>query len=442
MSDRKDVPLEAPIQSPTNTRLLRGPHKRFLPLLFTSFILGIWIFVPLPTTPKTSVLNVAHDPRLDAYQSPDGAEYCAEWHTPTGSKISTISIDLLQGADLLFFLSRGPVAGNFIMDRKTNYSDPGVPRHIKVEVATEDQENLKQTKVCRVANDARNERGVLIWVNPKHPHEAQRALVNVNITVAVPLNIRSHKDLTTDLSMFAHNIIGSFADWWSPTFFRDLRFKSSNAPIVWDGFNARSAFIQTSNAEVQGELDPENKVHIQTSNAAVRCSVWKARSGSESEIKIITSHGSVEALLLTDETLKASIHTSHAPVTLIASTGANCSLHLNVSTSDAPVSVLLDPGYQGTFDLRTTLARAEVEFDPDAKDPYELGRQRTLQRTIAGAHTKGYTYWSRKGEPWEEGKSRGTINVRSSRSNVTMYLCDDGCRDILDPDSDSNSTHN
>ena len=97
------------------------------------------------------------------YQSIDKAQECAKWPISTDSNISTVSFDLLKGADLLFALSKGPVTGPFELIRKTNYSYPGAS---PVSLATrfQSRSDLDRTKICRVGNDIRNERGVLIWV--------------------------------------------------------------------------------------------------------------------------------------------------------------------------------------------------------------------------------------------------------------------------------------
>ncbi|KAJ6582849.1 hypothetical protein B0H10DRAFT_1962354 [Mycena sp. CBHHK59/15] len=270
-----------------------GTRRRRLVTLLAAFALvsfGLQHFARLPVTPfNYNLHNIANDPRLEPYQSIGSAEYCAEWPTSTDSQASTVSFDLLKGADLLFFLSRGPVAGHLNMIRRTNYSEPGVPAHIRVEVTTEERDR-KLTKVCRVGNDARNERGILIWAEPRHPHNEQKEHASVNITIAIPLNLRAHKDITTDLPMFSHRFSG-FGDWWSPTAFGTLRFKASNAPILYDSLIGDSAFIQTSNAEVEGEFTGKNKLAVQTSNSHITSWAWMSGEGSGSEINLRTSHG-------------------------------------------------------------------------------------------------------------------------------------------------------
>ncbi|KAJ6606429.1 hypothetical protein DFH09DRAFT_8519 [Mycena vulgaris] len=270
-----------------NRRLFSFLLAAFILVSFGLRIRGIPLSVQLPFK-TTGEEHNADDPRLEPYQNVDDAQDCAEWPTSVDSDRSTVSFDLLKGADLLFFLSRGPVSGHFDIIRKTNNSYPGVSKWITVEVATqyEDESDLRRTKVCRVGNEARNERGVLIWAERGHPQR------RVNITVIIPLHLRLHKDITTDLSMFTHDITGTFADWWSPTMFGVLRFKSSDAPIIYNaGLIADSAFIQTSNAQVGGEFTGMNRLHIHTSNAPIGVYAWMSGRGAGSEVTLITSHG-------------------------------------------------------------------------------------------------------------------------------------------------------
>ncbi|KAF7353664.1 hypothetical protein MVEN_01051300 [Mycena venus] len=160
--------------------------------------------------------------------------------------------------------------------------------------------------------------------------------------------------------------------------------------------------------------------------------LWKGL-GAGSEISLITSNGTIESWLavthsLLERRLRARIHTSHAAVRILAgdptaSMYANSSLVLNVSTSEAPVAVYLHPAYEGTYDLQTTEARAEVDRDYSAEDPSEMNRQRTVHWTATEPHDRvwGHMYWSFNGEPSPEGMNRGSISIRSTKSDVTLY---------------------
>ncbi|KAJ7789402.1 hypothetical protein B0H14DRAFT_244307 [Mycena olivaceomarginata] len=412
------------------TSLPRGTRARrlFCCLVATLILVSFGLRVTRPEKPAalvTNLIDIAEDPRLEPYQTLDDAQECAEWPTSSDSNISTVSFGLLNGADLLFVLSRGPVIGHFKMIRRTNYSYPGVEPYINVEVTTQyhDEAVLRRTKVCRMGNEARNERGVLVWAEPGHPS------TSVNVTVIIPLHLRSHKDISTDLAAFSHDISGNFDDWWSPTYFRDLRFKSSDAPIQFPGLRGRSAAIQTSNGEVRGYFSGK-EIQIQTRNAPI--GVFAVMSDLDGEITLHTSNGTIEGTFavgdrLVNRTIRAHVHTSHAAIRLdtdpFLETPANSSLILDVSTSEAPVSVYLGPSYEGTYDLQTTQARAEVVPDPSVEDPSEMGRRRTVHRTASDLHEHvwGHTYWSFDGEPSSEGINRGSVSIRSTESDITLY---------------------
>jgi hypothetical protein len=100
----------------------------------------------------------------------------------------------------------------------------------------------------------------------------------------------------------------------------------------------------------------------------------------------------------------------------------NSSLTLDVLTSDAPVAVYLGPSYEGTYDLQTTEAHAEVDADQAVVDPSEMGRERTLHETVSELHDRvwGHMYWSYNGDP-SEGVNRGSVSIRSTKSVITMY---------------------
>ncbi|KAJ7168300.1 hypothetical protein C8R43DRAFT_145962 [Mycena crocata] len=128
----------------------------FLLAILILWLLGLHVaqFFPTHAVRDSDELACnADDPRLKPYGDVDDAQECAEWSTSTDSNISIISFDLLHGADLLFFLSRGPVSGRFDMIRRTNYSYPGVSKFITVEVTT-NEDNLDHIKACRMGNVA------------------------------------------------------------------------------------------------------------------------------------------------------------------------------------------------------------------------------------------------------------------------------------------------
>ncbi|KAG6908839.1 hypothetical protein DXG01_003005 [Tephrocybe rancida] len=348
--------------------------------------------------------GLANDLRLQSYESLEDAVDCKNWPNSDDSEphLSTVSFELPGEADLLFFLSRGPTSGQFHLIQAPGYSSSTT---IDVNVTAQyiDRTDLERSKACRVGNDSENEHGVLVG-SPQH----LRYGVKFNITVALPQSLKEYKDISTDLPHFTHHG-GSFFDIWSPSaFFETIRFKSSNASIDIGAMLGESAYVETSNAYVQGFFAGTKSLAIQTSNAFVRSTAMMLAQaiGSETSVDIHTSNAPVEAFLSVmsdydEPKLTANIHTSNGVLTAVMPRfpfGLNSSFHLDASTSNALTEVILHPDYEGTFDLVTTWANARVlESTPDPGDPSGKGRKRTLRKTKEGQHTQGYMFWSRDG---------------------------------------------
>ncbi len=151
-----------------------------------------------------------------------------------------------------------------------------------------------------------------------------------------------------------------------------------------------------------------------------------------SDITLSTSNGTIESAFgvtngMVNTTVRARVRTTNAAVRLFTdpfeSMHPNSSFILDVSTSEAPVAVYMGASYEGTYDLQTTEKQAEVDHDQTVKDPSEMGRRRTVHWTVNQSHDRvwGHTYWSFNGEPSNEGRNRGSVSVRSTKSVVSMY---------------------
>ncbi|KAJ7472150.1 hypothetical protein FB451DRAFT_1037053, partial [Mycena latifolia] len=337
---------------------------------------------------------------------------------------ASASFKLPTTADLLFFLSRGPVSGHIAIVKSASYSTG--PIEVNVTAQYHDRTDLERTKACRMG--PANEHGVLIWAEPRHPHADPTRDVRFNITVAVPTGVRDYKDLTTDLALFAHNI-GDFFDLWSPTSFEVVWLKSSNAPIDHGSLIGRSAFIQTSNAQATGFFGGLVLV-VQTINAPIISTAFMfgESDGSESHVQLKTSNGNVTAALslvsdFKDNGLRTVIRTSNGALTIFTPRYAmadDSRFFLDAVTSNGPAEVSLYPQYEGTYDLRTSGAQLRIEEGKEVSDPKRQGRHRTVTRKSTGKHAQGSIYWSNDGNP-PEGWQRGSVNVTTSGSPVKLY---------------------
>ncbi|KAJ7727226.1 hypothetical protein B0H16DRAFT_1591073, partial [Mycena metata] len=248
--------------------------------------------------------------------------------------------------------------------------------------------------------------------------------------VALPTGVKNYKDITTDLPMFTHSI-GDFFDIWSPTSFEVIRLKSADAGIDFGSIVSEAAFIQTTNAEVQGFYGGL-ELGVQTSNAPIKATslMFGSHDGSESKVTLTTSNGEIKSLLgfssdYTNHTLRATIHTTLAPLTIDAPRLMTDSRFvLDASTTVSPATVHVGAEFEGTYDIRTSVVEAEVEVAPDVRDPMGQGRQRTVtvMKERGGRRAQGRVYWGKEGDSEEGGVKRGSVKVSTSVSPVKLMF--------------------
>ncbi|KAJ7664420.1 hypothetical protein DFH06DRAFT_1295673 [Mycena polygramma] len=416
---------------PTEAARLRKFRRRVFYVVVVCCTLTLVAFMEHPPLVRRPVdelartdplIDIAADPRLEPYQTPDSADYCAEW-TPGADNLASASFELPTAADLLFFLSRGPLSGHISIDKTPTYSTGPVEVNVTAEYHRD--ADLERTKVCRMGGA--NQHGLLLWAGPRHPHGDPTRDVRFNITVGLPSGVRNYKDLTTDLALSSHSV-GDFFDIWSPTSFDDIRLKTSNAAVDFGSLVGSSAFIQTTNAKVQGFFGGF-ELGVQTANAPIKCTamMFAESAGSESRVNLTTSNGAISTNIglvsdHSDNILRAGVHTSGASLTIgtpRSMMARNASFFLDASTSVGPATLALHPEFEGTYDLQTTGARARVQEGEDTRDPAGKGRHRTVTKTSTGRHARGEIYWSEEGRPVEE---RGAIRITTTVSPVQIDL--------------------
>ncbi|KAJ7842853.1 hypothetical protein B0H14DRAFT_3456592 [Mycena olivaceomarginata] len=324
------------------------------------------------------------------YQTPENAEYCADWFARAEDDAS-VSFELPTDADLLLFLSRGPISGEIFITKTPDYSNG--PVEVKITAKYDRREDLERTKRVQLEKKISN----LAQAEPRHPHGDPKRDVSFNIEVALPTGVRDYKDLTTDLALFSHRVDGFF-DLWSPTSFEVVRLKTSNALMSHGSLVGRAGFFQTSNAKVEGFFCGYEYA-VQTSNAPIDAT---ALIEINANLGIISDYA--------NNILRAVVETSNAPLTLQTRlTARNASFFLDATTSAAAATLHLDPQYEGPYDLQTTVALASV-IETEADDPSGTGRRRTVTRKSTGHHAQGNIYWSQDGEP-PSGFERGSVKI-------------------------------
>ncbi|KAJ6523368.1 hypothetical protein B0H19DRAFT_1277016 [Mycena capillaripes] len=431
------LPLDTDHSPATEAARLRRFRLRafyFVVICFTITLVAFFEHPPAVERPveeleRTEQLtDIALDPRLQPYQTPESADHCAEWVLePAVENLAFASFELPTAADLLFFLSRGPVSGHISII--PTYSVDG-PIEVNVTAQYHHDEDLERAKACRTG--AANEHGLLLWAEPRHPHRDPRHGVRFNVTVGLPNGVSHYKDLSTDLALFSHSA-GKFFHVWSPTWFDVIRLRSSNAAINFGSLVGSSAFIQTTNAKVNGFFAGLELV-AQTSNASmdVFALMFGESPGSESRVNLTTSNGAISARLelaskFAHNTLRSVIRTTAASLAINTPKQSmmppNASFLLDAATTVGPVTLNLYPEFEGTYDLRTTGwgTKASVEELSGNVDPAGNGRRRTVTKESTGRHARGKIYWSKDGKP-TEGVERGDVRIATTVSPVKVNV--------------------
>ncbi|KAJ7050991.1 hypothetical protein C8F01DRAFT_1177076 [Mycena amicta] len=429
-------PIALPADAPaTSGGRLRSFHRRVAYLSLVVLVAVSLVLWQHPPTVKkgTEELSVppsrAYDSRLERYQTPESAAYCAEWGVGEDANEALAAFELPVDASLTFLLSRGPLHGEVHLFED---DDSSAPFKVAVSAHFREKEQLKATKACLMLSEGAKEHGVLFWAEPRHPHGDHRHDVRLNITLSVPRTSgtgkEGHNDLSTDLPLFTHKF-GELFHFFSGTSFETIRLKSSNAEMDFGGLIARAAFIETSNAEAKGffggfELD------VRTSNGKITTTsmMFGEAQGTESRANLWTSNAEIDArfALVTDYTenvLRANVRTSNAKMTIQNRLDAdNSTLFLDASTSNGPVEVYLDSSFEGEYDLQTSLTTAHIDEDPQARDPLGRGREHVITRAKTGKRASGQIYWGKSGEGPSTGARLGEVKVNTSTAPVVLHI--------------------
>ncbi|KAJ7618953.1 hypothetical protein B0H17DRAFT_1219867 [Mycena rosella] len=304
-------------------------------------------------------VGVADDPRLEPYQTPESAEYCAEW-VPAPDTY------------LLFFLSRGPVSGNLNIVEKLPRGSKG-PIEVKVTTQYHDTADLERIKAVRWGRQ---------W--------SAGCSSGLNHGICTPLPKAT--------------IRGDFAGFFDSNEFKVIRLKSLDAPIAHNLLVARSLSIQTRNAPVESSFWG-SALSVHTSNAPIFsfAFLWGETKGDDTRLRLETSNGHVFLVMPSPE---AEVHTSAAPLDLcLVKAYEDPVVVLHASTTSAPVTI------------STSSAQVEVDVKMDSVDPTGQGRQRFHKALSTGEHAQGDIYYD--GES-TEGRGRGSIQITTSEYPINF----------------------
>ncbi|KAJ7064129.1 hypothetical protein C8F01DRAFT_1250381 [Mycena amicta] len=374
--------------------------------------------------PGPSTGNLAEDPRLEPYQTPENAQFCADWIVdPEHPTTASVEFDLPFDDDkLTFFLARTAGAEDDALHGKIQFQQDtngvGVARvAATVHLADMDSDSnalLRGVKVCRMGSEEKREHGVLFWASLSELDQAAHLEVSV-LLPPTPEGTEPNHDLTTDLPLFIHEL-GSLFTFWGMTVLQSIRLRSTNAAISSGVLVASQvALIQTSNASVDGWFWGRG-LRIATTNGTINSTIvpFNEVPGSETQLDFRTSNGDINVAIfaslspMSNNTLAVSAHTSNGNLTIHNGFDSrDATLRLDASTTAGSAEVRVGTSFEGTYELETTDHEASVVPDPDTKDPLGKDRTRVVTREDGGEWPEkvhGEIYWAQDGQRQESGE--------------------------------------
>lgn len=114
-----------------------------------------------------------------------------------------------------------------------------------------------------------------------------------------------------------------------------------------------------------------------------------------------------------------STSTSNSPLDVtFPAAPVDSKLHYDGRTSNSPARVSLNPAYEGTFDVKTSIFSASIKVDNTVQDPKGEDRKRqVVSRSIRGRQVTGYVRWYD-----EDVGNLGSVKLRSSNMPAELSL--------------------
>jgi len=211
--------------------------------------------------------------------------------------------------------------------------------------------------------------------------------------------------------------------------------------------------VQTSSAEISGSFYVNGSLTLDTIDAAINAHVTLVNDWTNKQptyLSMDTGQGAVNAQIHligprplnqhAHTVFQSSIKTFNAPLSVSVTHDENTppsEFYLNAVNSLSKAYVSLDNKFQGTFDLSTKLAPADLaEVDPqDAiADPSGGNGRRNYQLDISSTSRKfGWVGWGAKPDSM---KNQGHVAVSSTHNPVILHLAGAGTIEDDDDDDD------
>ncbi|RDB25163.1 hypothetical protein Hypma_007984 [Hypsizygus marmoreus] len=322
----------------------------------------------------------------------------------------------------LFLLSRGPQTHGTLNIVTSDVKSDVAKVHLVMKYFGKDDRDFG-AKTCLIKR-SNSEIGVGIFTRRWAGYDPGRHMLRFEATVVLPESGNLDKPLQlesfeSDIPNSNHNV----GDLQSLVNFQYISLKGSNAPIRVKSLHAHKAVIQTSNSPIEGVFNASRSLTLRTSNAPIRVDVGINNDKDYiSDLVMRTSNSKLDATVsLTSVSSKGGRYlvtasTSNSPLRVdFAASPLDSTLKLEASTSNSPASVSLDPAYEGTFSLTTSLF-APTLIRHQVDDPSGKGRERIIETNSFGRNVlKGSVKWAKQ-------QGQGSVSIRSSNAPVTLEL--------------------
>lgn len=315
-----------------------------------------------------------------------------------------ISFDLPLSADTLYLLARGSqVKGSLQM-----ISDPTVAMDtmkVDIYVRHESLDVFRRTSVC-VLERKPGEKGIGIF-------GPQRRIFSHPSFFMISVHLPSSTFPPLSISAFEANLpsfdIG-FPALDHTVHFGSLTLHSTNSMINLISVSSEVADIKTTNNPISGVFRITSSLSLMTTNSPIKANISlenDPNSGKATSLNIKTTNGKLDSAIWL-MTVSNSPH--HSPRYFVKATTTNSPIgisfpqqhpysHLDftATTTNAAAWVRLNPGYEGTFDVSTSNADAQVHYDNRVADPAGKGRTRNIWRNSDMRHAAGWVEWETGG---------------------------------------------
>ncbi|KAF7964841.1 hypothetical protein HWV62_2510 [Athelia sp. TMB] len=256
-----------------------------------------------------------------------------------------------------------------------------------------------------------------------------------NITLLFPhiSSPSSVNKLATYLPTFRQSV-GAMSENWT---FSSVSMQGDSSVFKADYLQANNLIVQTSSAEISGKFYVTESLTLDTIDAPINAYVTLVNDWTNEEptfLSMDTGQGPIDTKIHlvgprppNQRTIfQTSVKTFNAPLSVSVTHDANTppsEFHLSAVNSVGRAYVTLDNKFQGTFDLSTKLASADInEVDPQSliADPSGGKGKRNYQLDFSTNSRKfGWVGW---GNQPKSMKHQGHVAVSSTHNPVILHL--------------------